>query len=99
MEMKAITDHFGIEDAPRMALQAGCDLLIYRSEGEGRHAYASLLKDLENGKLGPERVLESAKRSQDIKREYLLPFTAHAPNNWKEVVGCPAHLELVSKFS
>ncbi len=74
LEMKAIADHFGPEEAPRMAIEAGCDLLIYRSEGAARHAYASLLKALEEGRLDPERVLESADLSMDLKREFLVPY-------------------------
>ncbi|MBS1961914.1 MAG: beta-N-acetylhexosaminidase [Bdellovibrionales bacterium] len=74
MEMKAVTDHFGAEEAPRLAIEAGCDLLIYRSEAAGRHAYASLLKALDEDRLDPERVLESAELSRELKQEFLVPY-------------------------
>ena len=67
LEMQAITDHFGAEDTPRLALQAGCDLLLYRSEKAARAAHESLCKALENGKLAPELVLECCARIQALK--------------------------------
>jgi beta-N-acetylhexosaminidase len=71
MEMKAIAGHFGAEEAPRMALQAGCDMLIYRSETAGRIAYEALVRALEDGKLDPARVLEASSRSRSLKKEAL----------------------------
>ena len=79
LEMKAITDHYGAEEAPRLAIEAGCDLLIYRSEAATRHAYASVLKALEEERLDPERVLESADLSMDLKREFLVPYGSLDP--------------------
>ncbi len=75
LEMKAITDHFGVEEAPRLAIEAGCDLLIYRSEAATRHAYTSLAKALEEGRLDPIRVIESAEMSMEMKRATLLPYS------------------------
>ncbi len=74
MEMKAITDHFGPEEAPLLAINAGCDLLIYRSEAAARHAYESATKALEEGAIAPETVLEAAQRSKTQKQECLLPY-------------------------
>ena len=74
MEMKAITDHYGKDLAPRMALEAGCDLLTYRTEQAGRQAYESLIRDLESGKLAPEIVEASAARSRALKKTALLPY-------------------------
>jgi beta-N-acetylhexosaminidase len=74
MEMKAITDHFGAEDAPRLAIQAGCDILCYRTEAAARHAYASLTRDLEEGRLAPSLVLEAAGRIRELKKDTLLPY-------------------------
>jgi beta-N-acetylhexosaminidase len=73
MEMKAIADHYGIEDAPVMAIQAGCDQVIYRSESAGMAAYESLMRALESGRLDPKRVMESSDRLRQLKKEVLLP--------------------------
>lgn len=98
MEMKAITDHFGPEDAPRLALDAGCDLLIYRSENATQLAYEALIKALEKGKLLPEVVLLAAQRSQLIKKEVLLPYTPIAIANIRDQIGQPAYAEVMRKI-
>ncbi|HAR42346.1 MAG TPA: beta-N-acetylhexosaminidase [Bdellovibrionales bacterium] len=98
MEMKAITDNFGAEDAPRLAIQAGCDLLIYRSEASARHAYESLIHALEGGKLTAETVLEAQARVRDLKKEF---FTqSYHPVQITEVaksIGTPEHVACVEK--
>lgn len=71
MEMKAVTEHFGVEDAPRLALEAGCDILCYRSEAATRVAYEALMRALDGGKLKPEIVLEAVGRSRALKKEVL----------------------------
>jgi beta-N-acetylhexosaminidase len=97
LEMKAIADHFGPEEAPRLAIEAGCDLLIYRSEAAARHAYASLQKALEDGRLDPERVLESADLSMDMKREFLIPYGAVDPRGAAKKTGLPETAEWLKK--
>jgi beta-N-acetylhexosaminidase len=97
MEMKAITDHFGAEDSPRFAIQAGCDLLIYRSEAGARHAYASLVKALEDGKLSPELVLQAAGRSKSLKRKVLLPYHPITIAELGKKVGLQESLEIIQK--
>jgi len=98
LEMKAITDHYGVEEAPRMALIAGCDLLIYRSEGPARQAYESLTRDLDSGKLPAEVVLEAAERSQTLKKEILLPYTPIQVADVGKLLGLPESLALMQKI-
>ena len=76
MEMKAIADHFGAQDAPRLALIAGCDMVIYRSEAAARIAYDSLKRSLVDGTLSAERVLEAARRIRALKSGILAPYQA-----------------------
>lgn len=98
MEMKAITDHFGADDAPRMAIEAGCDLLIYRSEAAARHAYSALSKALEAGTLDPALVIEAAERSRELKRETLLPYSPVTIAEAGAKIGTPENLALAKKF-
>ena len=99
MEMKAIADHFGPEDAPRLAVQAGCDLLIYRSEAAARHAYASLLKDLEDGNLDPALVIQAEARSQALKKECLLPYQPVQIAELTQKIGTPEHQAIMERVS
>ncbi len=98
LEMKAITDHYGAEDAPRLAIEAGCDLLIYRSEAGARHAYEALLKALESEKLSPELVVEAAQRSRELKKEVLLPYQAITISELNQKVGTPENLAVIQQL-
>jgi beta-N-acetylhexosaminidase len=98
MEMKAITDHYGAEEAPKMAIEAGCDILLYRTEKAARHAYASLLKYLEEGSLDPNLVLEANERIKSVKKEVLLPYQAAVIADVGQKVGTPEHLALVERI-
>jgi beta-N-acetylhexosaminidase len=98
MEMKAVTEHYG-EKAPVLALKAGCDALLYRSEAASRRAYEILSQALENGELDPKSVLESVDRLRALKKSTLTPFEPPAPGAWKEVVGNPSHREIIAKIS
>jgi beta-N-acetylhexosaminidase len=99
LEMKAITDHFGPEDAPRLAIEAGCDLLIYRTEAATRAAHASLTKALESGKLDPKFVLEAEKRSKALKKEVLLPYHETNIAELPEKVGTPENQAVIDKLT
>lgn len=99
LEMKAITDHFGAEEAPRLALEAGCDLLIYRTEAAGRHAYEALIQALDNGKLSPEIILAAAERSRALKKEVLLPYHPVEITKVSQVVGIVEHAALVEPIT
>jgi beta-N-acetylhexosaminidase len=99
MEMKAITDHYGADEAPLRAIQAGCDLLIYRSEEAGRKAYAALSKALDEERLAPEVVLQAAQRSREIKKESLLPYHPVAVSEISSKIGLPAGQELIAQLT
>lgn len=98
MEMKAIADHYGIDEAPAMALEAGCDLLCYRSETAARQAHEALKRALESGKLKPETVFEAVARVQDMKKEMLVPFQAVFPQEAPKKVGLPEYTAIVEQF-
>lgn len=98
LEMKAITDHYGADQAPRLAIQASCDILIYRSEKAGRAAYTQLVRDLDQGLLDPKVVLESWERLKDLKKEVLMPYERTDLSLIKDKVGTPQNEDLVKKL-
>jgi len=98
MEMKAITDHYGADHAPVLAVQAGCDILVYRTEAGARHAYEVLIKALETGKVTPERVMESVERITLLKKEFLLPYAPVSVSEVTAQIGLQLTQELADKF-
>jgi len=98
LEMKAITDHYGAEIAPVMALQAGCDLLIYKTEARARQGYEAVMKALESGELAPEMILESAQRSRALKKESLFPYDPVIVTEVTQKVGTQVHQAVIQKL-
>lgn len=98
MEMKAIADHFSAEAAPRLAIEAGCDILLYKTEAAARTAYESLRKALNQGTLAPDLVLEATERSRALKKEFLLPYQPADIAGVGRIVGIVEHAEIVAKI-
>lgn len=97
MEMKAITEHFGADEAPRLAVEAGCDILTYRSEAAGRHAYEMLIKALEKGTLSPQIVLQAQKRIQALKEECIVPYQPVSISDAGQKLATQEHIDIVEK--
>ena len=72
LEMKAIADHYGIEDSAVMAVAAGCDqLLICHQPSLVAQAHEALIKAVESGRLPSERLFDAAARVQGLKDRYV----------------------------
>ncbi len=98
LEMKAITDHFGATEAPRLALEAGCDLLIYRTESAARIGYEALVKAIESGKLDPEIVIQAATRIQSLKKSVLMPYQPAEISEVGNRIHTPAHSAILERL-
>jgi beta-N-acetylhexosaminidase len=98
MEMKAITDHFGAEDAPIRAIQAGCDLLLYRTEAACRNAHRAILRALDDHSLSAERVLESVDRLRALKRSVLQPYRPVSIAHVGRQLALPQYQEVIQRI-
>lgn len=76
LTMGAITQHYSIEEAALLAVQAGCDLILVANGYEnGQKALLSMRKAVEAGHLTLERIDESVKRILQLKNKYTLRDT------------------------
>ena len=99
MEMKAITDHFGPDEAPILALQAGCDILIYRTEAAARKAYETLSRALDSGTLSPEVILHAEARIRALKKEaFPQPYQPVTISDVGQKIGTAEHLAIIQKI-
>jgi beta-N-acetylhexosaminidase len=74
LEMKAIADHFGLEEAIERALLAGCDaFLLCHLEELQRRAFDALVLAAERKSAVAGRVAEAAARVLALKRRYPPP--------------------------
>lgn len=70
MEMQAITDSFGVEEASVKAISAGADIVIYRSIEAARKAFGAIHKAVKDREIELTVVDEKIKRILDLKKSY-----------------------------
>lgn len=77
MQMHAITKHYGLEDAIRLAINGGIDIMTFsnnidQSEERTVDRVHRIIRDLvHGGKISRERVDESYRRIMRLKKKYL----------------------------
>ena len=69
MQMSSISNTYSTSEAALMAIQAGCDMLIYTGEPEQQaEAYNTILNAVKDGVLTEERIEESLARILGVKK-------------------------------
>jgi beta-N-acetylhexosaminidase len=76
MQMKAIADHFGLETAIRLAIEAGVDLLLFGNNTSydpeiATKATAIIQSLLQKKIITTERIDRSYRRIMELKERYL----------------------------
>ena len=76
MQMKAIADHYGLETAIRLTIEAGVDILLFGNNTSYDPAIASKATDIINSLIQqkiitPERIDQSYRRIMKLKNLYL----------------------------
>lgn len=75
MQMQAITDNFGKEEAVVMALDAGADMVLYREFEFAKKALQSLRKGMKEKRLLNSTIDEKLARIQDCKKRNLSEYS------------------------
>jgi len=76
MQMGAIVDNFGFEEAIIKAINAGCDLLIFSNnspiydENIAQKAIEVIKKAIDEGKISEEEIRNSYNRIKELKEKY-----------------------------
>lgn len=74
MEMKAITDNYTAEEAAVLAIEAGADVIEYRSMDLARKALEGLKEARKTKRIKNERFNQSIDRIMEAKKEYLSEY-------------------------
>lgn len=99
LEMRAIVDHHGIEDASIRALHAGADmLLICKDPTRQVKAMEAVLHAVERGEIASERITASLARLAKVKRTYLSPYAPADTSVARLVVGSRSHQALLESI-
>ncbi|MCP9455700.1 MAG: beta-N-acetylhexosaminidase [Nitrospira sp.] len=96
LEMHAIIDHYGIEDATVRSILAGCDIvLICTDRNRQVAAMEALHKAVLDGSIAPERIAQSLERISRLKQRFLTSLRPATVPEATLVVGCSAHRALL----
>lgn len=95
LTMDAVAKNFSEEDRIALAINAGCDLLLYKSEEKGRAAMDAAFRLLASGRITAEQVEASFARIREVKERNLLPYARPPVEEISRVVGCEAHQEVL----
>lgn len=99
LEMKAIADHYALEDQLFLGLQAGVDVfLICKNTDMVEQAIAIVHRLVRQGHIPVERIAQSLERIRSLKKNYVgypaLPNLEYA----KQIVRSAPHLQLLSQI-
>jgi beta-N-acetylhexosaminidase len=99
LEMHAIIDHYGVEDATVRAILAGCDMpLICKDRNREVAAIHALDKAVADGTVTVERLEESLARITRLKERFLSPYRPVVISDARLVVGCRSHRALLQSL-
>lgn len=94
MQMDAVAKHFGEEDMIALAINASCDILLYRTEEKGRRAMDIAFKFLREGRISAENVESAFQRIKEVKERMLMPYQAPKLEDL-QMIGCDQHQEVL----
>lgn len=99
LEMHAIIDHFGVEDAAVRAVLAGCDMvLICKDRDREVAAFEAVEQAVTSGTISTERLDRSAARIVRLKNRFLTPYKPVTISDAKLVAGCRTHQALLNSI-
>lgn len=74
LEMKALTDNYSQEDIPRLALNAGADILLYRDIATTMHAVRTVKNSIKNKSLVVSEMTEKVEKVAKCKKNNLSTY-------------------------
>jgi len=77
MQMEAITNYYGLEEAIIKAINSGCDIVLLSNNSKSGYdeelpykVQEIIYQAIKNGKISEERIIESSNRIYDLKRQF-----------------------------
>lgn len=100
LEMQGILDHCSIGEAGVRAIQAGADmLLICHRQDRQAEAIMAVEKAVVGGHIAMERIDANLERLSMVKKRFITSRPRVELNRISEVVGAPAHRQLLKSIS
>ena len=100
LDMKALASHYATEEIPVLALEAGCDILLYCNEFEHPAiALTAVTKAIQSGRLPAAQIEQSFEKISKLKREVLAEPDPRAFADAKTWVGYAEHRRLAEAIT
>lgn len=98
MEMKAISDHYGVEKGLIMSIQAGADVvLVTESFAQQQSLHAAVVKAVNDGQIPLGRIDDAVRRITALKIKRGLVPGKSPPQAQTNVIGAEDHQQLALK--
>lgn len=99
LDMKALTKHYDRKDIPVLALQAGCDVLLYCNEFDSPAiGIEAVIKALEAKKVSMPQVQESIHRVVNLKKESIAKIEPMSFADAQKIFGAAEHKALADQI-
>lgn len=99
MEMKAITDQYGTAEAAIMALEAGADIIMYRSIEQTQIAFKAIKEAVKTQRLKKSEIEEKINRVRSCKQKHLMNYSPVNIPSLSKKIGIKEHSDLLEKIS
>ena len=98
MQMQAITANYGATEAPLLALEAGCDLLCYRTEEQAIIALEAIEKAIADKRLSLSQLEASVSRVKKVRSQLKLAKNVMNMDERLKWIGNPEHQAIIQQF-
>jgi beta-N-acetylhexosaminidase len=99
LEMKAISEHYEIEDAVRRCVRAGIDVMLFCHElSRAIRGFEFLCSEFDKDAMIRSRVESSYSRITKLKRDFLQGFTGVPANQLEQRLGLWNHQRIVDEI-
>ena len=98
LEMRAISDIWGIPDAAELSITAGCDAVLVSHTLQHQHdAIDAIARGARAGPLPRERLAEAASRVETLQK-FARPATAIDPSSASSATAATAHRQFAARL-
>ena len=99
LEMRAISDIWGVPDAAELAIAAGCDAVLVCHTLQHQHdSIDAIARGARSGPLDRQRLLEASTRVEAMQQKFARAASAIAPEKAAAACGSPEHREFAAEL-
>jgi beta-N-acetylhexosaminidase len=100
LEMKAVADRWGLDEAAVLAVRAGCDILpVCKSPDAQVQAIEAVIRALESEDVSWREMEAACGRIRRLKERFLFPYRDPSPREARAAAGAPERVALAQQVA